>query len=78
MVFYDVLETFIMPATIPWALTAMTYQAKVLYLYTRPSPEMISDDWLSPLFTINTICLYGSYFLYWMLRRRSTTVLYGL
>lgn len=67
-----------MPATIPWALTAMTYQSKLLYQYSRPSPELISESLMSPLFTINTICLYGSYFFYWLLRRRSTTVLYDM
>lgn len=39
---------------------------------------MISESLIAPLFTINTICLYVSYFFYWLIKRRSTTVLYKL
>ena len=67
-----------MPALVPWALMAMSYQSKVLFMYEKPSPELISDDVISPIFTINTVLAYLAYFFYWLIKRRATTVLYGL
>ncbi len=63
---------------VPWALTATSYQTKVLFRFNRPSPELISQDIINPLFTFNTIVLYSAYFFYWILKRRATKILHGL
>ena len=78
VVFYHVFECFVMPALIPWALAAMSYQDHLLYRYNRPNPEMINTQLLSPIFTYNTICMYVSYFCYWLIKRRANTVLYDI
>jgi hypothetical protein len=67
-----------MPALVPWALMAMSYQTNVLFMYEKPSPELISDAVISPIFTLNTIFAYLAYFFYWLIKRRATTVLYDL
>lgn len=36
------IETFMLPAIVPWAIVAMTYESKILFHYTKPSPLLIS------------------------------------
>jgi hypothetical protein len=37
-----VMELFILPALVPWVFLSLTYQTKILYVYTKASPELIS------------------------------------
>jgi hypothetical protein len=66
-----------LPAIVPWAIVAMTYESKILFQYTKPSPEMISEDIMSFFFNYATFCFYISYFIYFIVKRRANTVLYG-
>jgi len=75
---YQVVEAFMLPGIIPWAVLAMTYESKILWHYTRPTPELISETYVSHLFTFATFCLYSSYFMYFFVKRRANTVLYNL
>ena len=74
----QVIENYTMPALVPWALTAMTYEYNVLFKYTNHSPFLISQQYFNPLYTLNTIAMFGAYFFYYLVKRRATTVLYGL
>ena len=67
-----------LPALIPWALTAMTYEYDILFKYSNHSPLLISQKLFSPLYTYNTIFLYTGFFLYWIQKRIATKTLYNL
>lgn len=55
----------------------MTYESKILFQYTKPSPELISEDYTNIFFNYATICFYVTYFFYYFVKRRANTVLYG-
>lgn len=38
LVAYQVIECFVLPAIVPWAIVTMTYESKILFKYTKPSP----------------------------------------
>ncbi len=75
---YQAIESFLLPAIVPWTIVAMTYESKILFQYTKRSPEMISEDYMSYFFNFATLCFYFSYFLYFFIKRRANVVLYGL
>jgi hypothetical protein len=75
---FHVIENYTLPALVPWALTAMTYEYNILFTYSNHSPQLISSKYFNPLYTWNTVCIYLSYFFYWLQKRRATTVLYEL
>jgi hypothetical protein len=78
LIAYQVIECFVLPGIIPWAIITMTYESKILFKYTKPSPELISEDYTGYFFTYATFCFYFSYFLYFIIKRKATTLLYGL
>ena len=75
---FHVIENYILPALIPWALTAMTYEYDILFKYSNHSPLLISQKYFTPLYTYNTIFLYVGFFFYWIQKRVATTTLYNM
>ena len=75
---YFCFECAFVPASVPWVFLAMTYQSNILFKYTKASPELISEHYVGYLFNIATFCFYGTYFLYYAVKRRATSALYGL
>ena len=69
---FHVIENYMLPAFIPWALTAMTYEYDILFKYTNHSPFLISQKHFTYLYTYNTIFLYVAFFFYWVLKRKAT------
>jgi len=72
------IEVFFMPATIPWAMLAMTIQSQILFKYIKRSPEMIADEYTSYLLNYTTFAFMMVYILYYYIKRRATTELYKL
>ncbi len=42
LVFWFIIETFAVAATVPWIIISMNYQNKILYRFDKPSPELLS------------------------------------
>ena len=59
LVFYLVLETFLITATLPWICISLNYQSRILFQYEKPSPELYNDATFSYLFTVMSI--FGSF-----------------
>jgi len=78
IVAYQAIECFVLPAVVPWVILAMTYESKILFKYTKASPELISETYTGYFFTYATFCFYFTYFIYFILKRRATTLLYNL
>ena len=74
---YQIREAYILPGIVPWAVVAMNYESNILWKYTKPSPELISQDYISIFFTYATVCFYSTYFFYFLVKRRANEVLYG-
>ena len=74
---YQIREAYILPGIVPWAVVAMNYESNILWKYTRPSPELISQDYISIFFTYATVCFYSTYFFYFLVKHRANEVLYG-
>lgn len=74
----QVLENHLLPTTLPWILISMNLQSKILFHFVKPSPELVSDFYMSIIFNYLSISGIVFYLLYEILKRRSTTVLYGL
>jgi hypothetical protein len=74
---YQIIEAFVLPGIVPWAIVAMTYESKILFQYTKRSPELISEDYTSYFFNYATFCFYSTYLLYFFVKRRANTVLYN-
>ena len=66
---FHVIESYMLPALIPWALTAMTYEYNILFKYTNHSPLLISQSHFSPFYTYNTILLYLAFLSYYVQKR---------
>jgi hypothetical protein len=50
-----VFEIFLLPAFVPWVMLSLTYQTKILYVYTKAPPELISEEAFGYLWNILTI-----------------------
>jgi hypothetical protein len=73
-----VFEIFFMPGFVPWVFLSLTYQTKILYLYTKASPELISDEAFGWLFNFLTIGSVLTFVCFEIVKRRSTTILFKL
>lgn len=67
-----------MPGFVPWVFLSLTYQTKILYLYTKASPELISDEAFGWLFNFLTIGSVLTFVCFEIVKRRSTTILFKL
>jgi hypothetical protein len=74
---YQIIEAYVVPAIVPWVILAMKYETVILWQYTKPSPELISDDYMNYFFTVAGFCFYSTYFLYFFVKRKANTVLYN-
>jgi hypothetical protein len=72
-----VLECFILPTLIPWAAVGNFLSGLVSMFITRPA-NPIDDSWISMLFNFSTITMFVFLFIYELLTRRASKVLYGL
>jgi hypothetical protein len=73
-----VFEIFFLPAFLPWVFLSLTYQSHILYVYTKASPELISDKAFGYLFNFLTLGSVLTFACFEVVKRRSTKILFKL
>lgn len=73
-----VFEIFFLPAFLPWVFLSLTYQSQILYVYTKASPELISDQAFGFLFNFLTLGSALTFICFEIVKRRSTNILFKL
>lgn len=76
VVFYQIFETFTLPAILPWVFISLMLQSNILFMGISQPPELISQSNLSILFNIMSIGSTVGYLLYEIMKRRSNKIIY--
>ena len=63
VVFYQIFETFTLPAIVPWVFLSLLLQSKILFAGGQP-PELMDPLIISILFNILSIGSTIGYFMY--------------
>ena len=75
IVFYQIFETFTLPAILPWIFISLMLQSNILFYHEYPS-ELISQTTLSILFNIMSIGSTVGYLMYEVMKRRANKIIY--
>ena len=78
VVWYQIFETFSLPAIVPWIFLTLMLQANILYRGVDEPPELLNPLILTVLFNILSVGSTVGYFFYEIMKRRSNKILYGL
>jgi hypothetical protein len=71
------LDLYLAPATLPWAMIALSYQGLILARYERLSPEVISFFYVSIFLNWIGVATFFTYLFYFLIKRRASKLLYG-
>jgi hypothetical protein len=77
VIFYQVIELFLLPAIVPWAFIGINLQNYVLYFGLEESFQMTNPIFESVLFNILTISGSLGYLIYEVFKRRANRIIYN-
>lgn len=77
-IWYQILETFALPAIVPWIFLSLMLQTNILYRGVDEPPELLDPVFISILFNILSVGSTIGYLFYEIIKRRSNKILYGL
>ena len=77
VVFYQIFETFALPAILPWIFISLMLQSNILFRHMKQPPELLSQKVLSIFFNIMSIGSTIGYLMYEYFKRRANKILYN-
>lgn len=78
MLSYTILETFLIPALLPWAAAGNLISKIISTYFTHNTDFYIENSYFDFLFNFSTLCMFFTVIVFQFITRRSTKLLYGL
>lgn len=76
LVYMFVFEAFALGATIPWMMLSLNYQKYILFNFSKPSPQLFSQNTVGYIFTLTSVFGTLSYLIYEIIKRRANRIIY--